>query len=284
MKKGRIPFSILKFINIILIILPFVVCWYGYYEPKTLTVNSRQVSVLLFCLLFTICYALCFRMDGFRVSILQIRDIAFGQIIAIGVTDVVAYILIWMLSIHMPNLIPGLICFFIQCLIAIIWAYIIHKYYFATHVPLPSIVIYDVRHGMEDLIYQYGLEKRFEILATYPVEDVLEDLNKLDEARTVFLCGIHSHDRNIILKYCIYNKIKVFQIPRVGDVMMSGAEKIHMLHLPILKCQYQEMSLETRILKRLVDIIISGSALIILSPVMLVVTLLVKSDGRTSFL
>ncbi len=283
MRRGRIPFSILKFINVILIFLPFVICWYGYYEPKTLTVNSKQVSVLLFCLLFIICYALCFRMDGFRVSILQIRDIAFGQIIAIGVTDVVAYILIWMLSIHMPNLIPGLICFLIQCLVAIIWAYIIHKYYFATHDPSPSIVVYDVRHGMEDLIYQYGLEKRFEILATYPVEDVLEDLNKLDEARSVFLCGIHSHDRNIILKYCIYNKIKVFQIPRVGDVMMSGAEKIHMLHLPILKCQYQEMSLETSVLKRLVDIIISGSALIILSPIMLIVTLLVKSDGGPAF-
>ena len=283
MRRGRIPFSVLKFINIFLVFLPFVVCWNGYYEPKTVTMNSKQVSVLLCCLLFVINYFLCFRLDGFRVSVLQIRDCIFSQIIAIGVTDVVAYILIWMLSIRMPNLIPGFICFLIQCLIAVVCAYIIHQYYFATHNPLTSIVVYDVRYGMEDLIYQYGLEKRFEILATYPVEDVLEDLNKLDEVRTVFLCGIHSHDRNIILKYCIYNKIAVFQIPRVGDVMMSGAEKIHMFHLPILKCQYQEMSLETRVLKRSVDIIVSGSALIILSPIMLIVTLLVKSDGGPAF-
>ena len=283
MRRGRIPFSILKFINIILVFLPFVVCWYGYYEAKTVTVNSKQVSVLLFCLLFIICYALCFRMDGFRVSILQIRDIAFSQIIAISVTDVIAYILIWMLSIHMPNLLPGFICFLVQCLIAIVWSFVIHQYYFATHDPLPSIVVYDVRHGIEDLIYQYGLEKRFEILETYPVEDVLENLDKLNNARTFVLCGVHSHNRNIILKHCIYNKIRVFHIPRIGDVMISGAEKIHMLHLPILKCQYQEMPFETRVLKRLVDIIISGSALIILSPVMLVVTLLVKSDGGPAF-
>ena len=167
MKKGRMPFSILKFINIILIVLPFAVCWFAYYEPKTVTTNSKQVSVLLFCLLFIINYSLCFRMDGFRVSILQIRDIAFSQIIAIGVTDIIAYILIWMLSIHRPNILPGFICFSIQCLIAVGWAYIIHQCYFATHSPLPSIVIYDVRHGMEDLIYQYGLEKRFEILETW---------------------------------------------------------------------------------------------------------------------
>ena len=283
MRRGRIPFSLLKFINIVLVFLPFIVCWYGYYEPKTVTVNSKQVSVLLFCLLFVINYMLCFKLDGFRVSILQIRDIFFSQIIAIGVTDATAYILIWMLSIHMPNLIPVIICYLGQILVAFVWSFVIHRYYFATHDPLPSIVVYDVRHGMEDLIYQYGLEKRFEIMETYPVEDVLENLDKLNNAKTVFLCGVHSHDRNILLKHCIYNKINVFQIPRIGDVMMSGAEKMHMLHLPILKCQYQEMSLETRVLKRLVDIMISGSALIILSPIMLVVTLFVKSDGGPAF-
>lgn len=283
MRRGKIPFSILKFINIVLVFLPFVVCWYGYYEPKTVTVNSKQVSTLLFCLLFVINYFLCFRLDGFRVSFLQIRDIFFSQIIAIGVTDAVAFVLIWMLSIRMPNLIPGIICYLAQILVALVWAFMIHRYYFATHEPLPSIVVYDVRHGIEDLIQEYGLQKRYDILQTYPVEEILEKLELLNKANTVFCCGIHSHDRNIILKHCIYNKIKVLQIPRIGDVMMSGAEKIHMLHLPILKCQYQDMPIETRALKRLFDIVISGAALIILSPIMLIVTILVKSDGGPAF-
>ena len=238
--------------------------------------------------MFSVCsadtnYSLCFKLDGFRVSILQIRDIFFSQIIAIGVTDAIAYILIWMLSIHLPNILPGIICYLIQSIVAFICALTIHRYYFATHEPLSSIVVYDVRHGMEELIQEYGIQKRFNIIGTYPVEDVLGHLEYLKDAKVVFICGVHSHDRNIILKYCIYNKIKVFQIPRVGDVMMSGAEKIHMLHLPILKCQYQEMSLETRTMKRLMDILISGTALIILSPIMLVVALLVKSDGGPAF-
>lgn len=282
-KKGRIPFSILKFINIILLFLPFAGCWYGYYESRTLTANSKQVSVLLFLLLIVVSYALCFKLDGFRVSIMQIRDIIFSQVLAIAVTDAVAYILIWMLSIHIPNILPGFFCFVVQCMVALTWALMIHRYYFWTHEPLPSVVVYDVRHGMEDLIQEYGLQKRFKIMGTYPVEDVLGNLEYLKDAKVVFICGVHSHDRNIILKHCIYNKIKVFQIPRIGDVVMSGAEKMHMLHLPILKCQYQEMSIETRAMKRLMDILISGIALVILSPVMLIVALLVKSDGGPAF-
>ena len=206
-------------------------------------------------------------MDAFRVSVLQIRDIFFSQVLAIGFTDVIAYILIWMLSIHIPKLLPGLLCFVSQCIVALIWSFAVHRYYFWTHEPLPSVVIYDVRHGMEDLIQEY----------------VLEHFEYLKDVKAAFICGVHSHDRNIILKHCIYNKIKVFQIPRVGDVMMSGAEKIHMLHLPILKSQYQDMPIETRAIKRLIDIIISGTALVVLSPIMLVVTLLVKSDGGPAF-
>ena len=282
-KKWKIPFSILKFVNIILLFLPFAVCWYEYYESKTLTANSKQVSVLLFFLLIVVNYGICFKLDAFRVSVLQIRDIFFSQVLAIGFTDVIGYILICMLSIHMPRLLPGVLCFVSQCIVALIWSFAVHQYYFWTHDPLPSVVIYDVRHGMEDLIQEYGLQKRFKIIGTYPVEDILEHFEYLQDAEAVFICGVHSHDRNIVLKHCIYNKIKVFQIPRVGDVMMSGAEKIHMLHLPILKSQYQEMSIETRAIKRLIDIIISGTALVVLSPIMLVVTLLVKSDGGPAF-
>lgn len=282
-REKQIPFSILKLINIILLIMPFVFCWYGYYEEKTLTVNSKKVSMLLFLFLFIICYALCYKFDGFRVSVMQIRNVCFSQIIAIGCTDAVSYILIWMLSVHMPKILPGFLCFIIQCIIAVVCSVLIHRYYFMTHTPLPSVVVYDVRHGMEDLIQEYGLEKRFKIVNTYPVENILENLEVLKSVKVVFICGVHSHDRNIILKYCIYNKIKIFQIPRVGDVMMSGAEKIRMLHLPILKCQYQEMSIETRTIKRAIDIVISGAALIVLSPVILIVALLVKTDGGPVF-
>ena len=34
----------------------------------------------------------------------------------------------------------------------------------------------------------------------------------------VFLSGIHSHDRNIVLKYCIDKRVRAYVIPRIGDV------------------------------------------------------------------
>ena len=279
----KIPFAVVKMANIVLLMIPFLICWTLYYEPRTTTVGSKQVSVLVMIIFFFICYYFGQRLDCFRVSILQIRDVIFGEVLATMITDIIMYILIWMLSIHLPNLIPGLITWGGQCVIGVIWAYVMHQSYFFTHPPLRTIVIYDERMGMENLIHTYGLEKRFNIKTVYPVESIMDNLEVMEEFDAAFLCGIHSRERNIILKHCINRKIKLFMIPRIADVMMRGSEQIHMLHLPILKTQRYKPSIEYQIIKRTMDIVVSGIATIVLSPLFLITAIAVKSDGGPAF-
>lgn len=279
----KIPFAVVKMANIVLLMIPFLICWTLYYEPRTTTVGSKQVSVLVMIIFFFICYYFGQRLDCFRVSILQIRDVIFGEALATMITDIIMYILIWMLSIHLPNLIPGLITWGGQCVIGVIWAYVMHQSYFFTHPPLRTIVIYDERMGMENLIHTYGLEKRFNIKTVYPVESIMDKLEVMEEFDAAFLCGIHSRERNIILKHCINHKIKLFMIPRIADVMMRGSEQIHMLHLPILKTQRYKPSIEYQIIKRTMDIVVSGIATIVLSPLFLITAIAVKSDGGPAF-
>lgn len=279
----KIPFAVVKMVNIVLVMIPFLICWTLYYEPRTTTVGSKQVSVLVMITFFFICYYFGQRLDCFRVSILQIRDVIFGEVLATMITDIIMYILIWMLSIHLPNLIPGLITWGGQCVIGVIWAYVMHQSYFSTHPPLRTIVIYDERIGMENLIHTYGLEKRFNIKTVYPVESIMDKLEVMEEFDAAFLCGIHSRERNIILKHCISHKIKLFMIPRIADVMMRGSEQIHMLHLPILKTQRYKPSIEYQIIKRTMDIVVSGIATIVLSPLFLITAIAVKSDGGPAF-
>lgn len=279
----RISFAGIKLVNTLLVVIPFAYVWFGYYEPRTVTLHSGRVSVLLL-LLYSFCfYILCRRLDGFRVSTRRIGEMLFSQIISLGVTDVLAAFVIWMLSSTFPNLLPGLMCFLLQCFISALSVVISNKLFFATNPPKKGIVIYDMRQGMEELISAYGLEKRYAVQASYPIESIINDLDKLQGTEDVFLCGVHSHDRNIILKYCIEHGIHVFMIPRVGDVMMSGAERMHMFHLPFIRATRYNPPMEFLIVKRLFDILVSGLALIVLSPIFLVVTLLVKSDGGPAF-
>ena len=188
-----------------------------------------------------------------------------------------------MLSIHFPNLFPGFLCFLAQCVIIPVICWINYTSYYKNHPPQKTLVVYDVRQGAENLIDAYGMEKRFEVIGVSPIEEVLENINILDQAEVVFLCGIHSSDRNQVLKECMYRDLQVYIIPRIGDALMSGAEQMHMFHLPMLRSKRFQPYSEYRVVKRFLDIVFSGIALVLFSPIMLVTAIAIKTDGGPVF-
>lgn len=282
-KKRTLPLSFIKILNTLIVLIPFLLCWFLYYEPLTFTSPSRQVSVLVIAVYIFIFYTLCLKLDGFRASVMKVSEMIYSQIIAAALTDVCAAVAIWMLSIWFPNLFPGFLCFLGQCVIISIICWINHSSYYKSHRPQKTLVVFDVRQGAENLIDAYGMEKRFEVIGVSPIEDALEDISILDQAEVVFLCGIHSSERNQILKECMYRDLQVYIIPRVGDVLMSGAEQMHMFHLPMLRSKRYQPFSEYRVVKRFLDIVLSGIALILFSPIMLVTAIAIKTDGGPVF-
>lgn len=77
--------------------------------------------------------------------------------------------------------------------------------------------------------------------------------------------------------------IVIYSIPRVGDTLMAGAARIHLLHLLMLELAKYHPTPEYLFFKRFFDILLSGIALIILSPLMIVLALIIRSDGGAAF-
>lgn len=274
-----VPVRLCKMFNVILMMLLFGCVWYGYYADRALVHYYRRgdwVVILLFAVLY---FGFCRSYDAFHISTSAISEIVYSQGLSLVISDFVMYVVIWLLSLHMPNPGPLLLVLAVQLALSLLWAYFSHKWYFANYKARSTAVIYDVREGMESLVGEYGLEKKFLVKKVAQVKECLEDLSMLDDCSVVFLSGIHSHDRNIILKYCMYNDISVYVIPRIGDVIMGGARKIHMFHLPMLQVGRYHPIPEYILVKRLFDIVASGIAIVILSPFILLTALAVKSDG-----
>lgn len=133
---------------------------------------------------------------------------------------------------------------------------------------------------MEQLIGQYGLGEKYNVVLTTTAQECMNDLSMLDGVTTVFMSGICSHERNVILKYCVNNNINVFVIPRIGDTIMSGAHHMHMFHLPMLRVGRYNPQPEYLFIKRLVDIVISAAAIVILSPIFLVTAIAIKATDH----
>ena len=95
----------------------------------------------------------------------------------------------------------------------------------------------------------------------------------------MFLSGVHSHDRNVILKHCVEQGILAFIVPRIGDTIMSGAIRQPLCHIPMLRVERYNPTPEYLIIKRCGDILISLLMLTVMAIPMGIIALCVRSDG-----
>lgn len=274
--KHDLILRIIKIMDAVLMTVPFALCWYLYYAKHIASPFYAKGDYLVVALFFVLFVIFGRVYDAFLMSMQRISEIVYAQFLAAAVSDFIMYIVIWLLSKHLPNILPGVAALIGQVILAAVWAYNAHHAYFKIFPPQATAVIYDTRQGMEKLIGKYGLDTKYKVVLTATADECIANLAMLDGVSTVFMSGIHSHDRNVILKYCVENNIGIFVIPRIGDTIMSGAYPMHMFHLPMLKVGRYHPQPEYLFIKRLLDIVISAVALVVLSPIFLVTAIAIK--------
>lgn len=273
--------------DVIAMILPFLFIARFYYEDRiydTYNFRGNWLVILLFIVIYLLAAS---AYQVFQIQILRIQEVVYSQALALAVTDFVMFILIWLINLEFPNVLPMLLVYALQMCLAVLWAYLSHKWYFVRFKPAKTMVIYDMRKGEVDkLLKRDGLEIRFDVVAIRHISDFAgSDIKAMFKGiETVFLSGVHSHDRNQILKFCTEYDITTYVIPRIGDVIMSGAQRIYMINLPMMKVSRYNPAHEYRFFKRVIDVIFSCIIIGVTSPLMLVVAILIKrTDGGSVF-
>ncbi len=96
----------------------------------------------------------------------------------------------------------------------------------------------------------------------------------------MMLYGIEEQKRNMLIKYCYERSIRIYVAPEITDILLRGADKLHSFDTPFLLLRNYGISFEQRVLKRIMDILISGVLLILALPVMLVTALAIRIEDH----
>lgn len=282
--KHDITLRLVKMLDVVLITVPFALIWLCYYAERTWAPFYRKGNWAVIGL-FLLLYVMFGKVyDAFLVSMNQMFEAVYSQSLAALFSDSAMYVVGWLLTKHLPNPAPLFIVFFCQVVFAAVWFKLANKWYYKVFAPKKSAVIYEMRNDLERLVEEYGLAKKFAIHLTKEARECLKNIQMLDGMDAVFLSGVHSHDRNIILKYCVEKGMEVYVIPRIGDTIMSSAKQIHMFHLPILKTGRYNPSPVYLAAKRLADLVFASAVLIISFPAWIIMAIAVKAeDGGDIF-
>ncbi len=276
---------IVKILNVLLMTLPFCCCWFMYYTHQVLMFPSALRSMVVIGM-FVVLYCFFARVyDAFLLSIKRLSEVFISQLMSILMADGFMFLILWLMSGSFPNMVPALAALAVQLMLSLVWCRCAHHWYFRHFEGQKTVVVYDMERGLEDLFDQYGLDRKFHVVATCTADECMAArMQMLKGMDAVFLSGVQSHERNQILKYCIAHHVCVYVIPRIGDVIMSGAKRMHMFHLPLLQVGRYNPSPEFLLVKRIFDVVASAAVILVTSPLMAIVAIAIKAqDGGPVF-
>lgn len=287
-KKSQYQNVELLGLDVILLILnagAFAVCWFTYYENHLYLRFEGNGNYMVIGLFVALNMVFAHVYGGFDLLTSRITELAYSHFIALIMTHFFMYMVAWMLVRNsVPTPVPLILCFAICCLLSSGWSYVAYQLTDRIIPPKRTLLIYDnleaFKNG-EKIAHKYG--NRFTLIGKINVvqsdKNILEKIENVG-AEAVLLCGIQSSHRNDILKYCIDHDVLAYVRPNIGDLLISNAQSFRMNNLPVFLCQRATPSLFYLFIKRLVDFVLSGVALVVTSPLMLATAIAIKAyDG-----
>lgn len=184
----------------------------------------------------------------------------------------IALMAVWPVRLWSGKIMPMVYATLIDLAVAAVWAWVSQRIYRRVFPPRKLLLIHGSR-PTEGIIEK--LESRKDRYVIGKCIDVKEGVKYLKQEASaayegVVLWDIPDKTRNVLLKYFYSRSIRVYLMPKIADVLIKGADSLHLFDTPIFMVREYSLTFGQRLYKRGIDIICALILLLVTSPVMLI--------------
>ncbi len=269
-----------SFITIASESLVYVYFWYHNYSIQIrsnlwFTERGHWLAIGIYVLLL---FAFSTMYGGLNIGYLKSSEVIFSQIFSIVGTNVITYgensLMNWGLM-YAPTYVKMTIY---QAAVSFACSAFFYWLYRQIFPPRKLLVVHGER-PYDDLIRKFESRKdKYEICSCIDIREGLDRVcwEATQRYDAVVIGDIDVSSRNKIFKFCYGEGIRTYILPKLSDVILSGAEEMHIFDTPMFLTREYTLRIEERFFKRLIDIVLSLILLVITSPFMLLTALAVK--------
>lgn len=218
-----------------------------------------------------------------RLGYQKNAEIVFSQVLSTLLANVIIYLQLSLMARALFSLEVFLIMMVQQAALVIAYINIANMIYKHLFPPRKLLLIHGDRPA-DEICGKFERRKdKYLITKSIHVEegfrvlcDKIMEAYESDECNAVVLGDISAEDRGPLLKFCYGRSIRVYLMPKITDVILMGAEELHVFDSPMLLTREYSLTMEQRFFKRVIDIVCSLILLIIASPFMLITAIAVK--------
>lgn len=251
--------------------------------------RTAAVTFVTFCVLEA---ALIAVYGGYLIGRLKSKPIVMSISLATLITDVVTHLQLCIMNVNennnsrfvyeAPHLL--VLVMIVQIAIIILFAYFGNYVYFTINTPEKCCVITSSLESLNSVmpkIVKYKKQYNVTEMVHYSSKHVFDIINEHD---TIFLYDIPAKEKILLNEYCYAKNKNIYYNFEMNDVVMLGAKAAVLDDKPLVSAVVRDLTLEQKVVKRAMDIAISGLGLLVLSPVMLLCAALIKlEDGGHVF-
>ncbi len=278
----RLIAGLIQVVLLTMIYYQIFATFYRYMSMPRYYGNGKYVLSGLYAVIMIIIMYLC---EGFTYGHYKFTDIFTSQCIALFLVDFITYFQLCLIGNRMIMVWPMVMVYFISILVTLVLTSLYTVFFRRFYAPHDILLIY----GSEDARnLKFKMQKRAdkykiaeEISISEDTETILSAISRHD---TVLVNDVASTERNDILKYCCEQDIRAYVVPKISDLILEGGTDVTLFDTPIKLVQGFGLTFSQRLIKRIMDILLSLIAMILFSPIMLITALAVKlEDGGTIF-
>lgn len=146
--------------------------------------------------------------------------------------------------------------------------------------PLQITLIYGYHpNNIEDKLA--CLPHKYQVVKRVKFDDPGVDLESvINESSSVLINDVPSQIENKIIKLCFDKDVRTYVVPKIADIILKCSDSINVIDTPLYLSRNFGMSFGQRFAKRAMDIILSGLALIVFSPIFLITALAIKIEDH----
>ncbi len=267
--------------------------WYwGYkqYGIQTFEGFGKYVLMLVYALLVFVLFGMC---EGFKFGSLRFFDVTMSSWIALLIVNVISYLQLCLMANRLLPPVPMLLLTLAELAVCTLLCYIYSVVYYMMNPPHDMLLISGGKKGLaikkkiESRGDKYRIRESIkldehifgELGASTDKKAVLKPIfEKMSGFESVVLNDIPADTRNELLKYCYDHDIRTYVVPKISDIIMSGSMDINLFDTPIRFVEGRGLSGFECLMKRIMDLGLGTIAMVVATPVMLIVAIAIKLD------
>ena len=274
-------------LNITIITGMYAYVWYTFYRRIMGNNIFRGPGNLLVIAVYAALYFILMNVyGGFKIGHLKLTDVLFAGLLSNLINTAFAYAQICLIAGAIVKPTPLIFLFFADISVLVLWGMFSDMLFYRLFPPREILLIVGSEHYSKLRSNFESRYEKFQIAEDISIAD--SDLETIKQKAlqygSVILYDIEAKNRNILLKFCFENSVRVYVTPKISDVIMRGGSVVDLFDTPLVLCRNFGLTFGQRIVKRAMDIALSLFGIIVTAPLMLLIAIAIKiEDGGPIF-